>query len=56
MFFNTLIHYHAYEEVRQYLGIMPSEINPKDLGAGICWGTIIPENDIINDCIQTSGE
>jgi len=43
---SSSIHYQAYYELRRYLGMEPSSIKPEDIGAGICWGTLIPENDM----------
>lgn len=43
---SSSIHYQAYYELRRYLGMEKSGIKPADLGSGICWGTLIPENDM----------
>jgi uroporphyrinogen decarboxylase len=43
---SSSIHYQAYEELRQHLGMAPSGVTPRDLGAGICWGTLIPHQDM----------
>jgi len=42
---SSSIHYQAYEALRGELGLGPTDFQAEDLGAGICWGTLIPHED-----------